>query len=79
MLAPAKNLLIDTKKNSICLKLAPVKTKKAKVTINIIEALRFLLPCYSKFLTTKGLIFLSFTLKNSKKSSMATSRNGTIN
>jgi len=77
-LAPAKNLLIETRKNSIYLKLAPVKTKKANVTINIIDALRFLLPCYSKFLTTKGLIFLSLVLKNNKKSRIATSRNGTI-
>ena len=59
MLAPAKNLLIDDKKNSIYLKLAPVKTKKANVTINIKDAFRFLLPCDSKFLITIDLIFLS--------------------
>lgn len=41
MFEPAKNLLIDIRKNSIYLKLAPVKTKKARVNINITDAFKF--------------------------------------
>ena len=74
--APEKNLLIDTKKNSIYLKFAPVNTKNANVTINIIEALRFLFPWLSKFLITISLIFLSFGLINKNKSKNAISKNG---
>lgn len=76
MFAPEKNLLIETRKNSIYLKLAPVNTKNAKVTINIIEAFRFLFPWLSKFLTTICLIFLSFGLKNKKMSKNTTSKIG---
>lgn len=78
MLAPAKNFVIETRKNSIYLKFAPVKIKKARVTINIMDDLRFLLPCVSKFFKTIGFIFLSFGLKNKKKFKNDLSKNGII-
>lgn len=34
----------DTMKNYICLKFAPVKTRKLKVTVNIKEVFKFLFP-----------------------------------
>ena len=64
--APEKNFVIDTRKNSICLKLAPVKMRKASVTMNMREDLRFLLPCASKFLKMMVSIFLSFGKRNMK-------------
>ena len=78
ILAPAKNLDIETKKNSIYLKLAPVKIRKASVTINIIDDFKFLLPCVSKFLRTIGFIFISFGFKNKNKFKKACSRKGII-
>jgi hypothetical protein len=78
MFAPAKNLLIDTRKNSIYMKFAPVKTKNASVTINIMDAFKFLVPCVSKFLIIISLIFLSFGLSQRKKSRSQTSIKGTM-
>lgn len=79
MLAPAMNLVIDTRKNSICLKFAPVKIKNANVTMNIMDDFKFLLPCVSKFFKTIGFIFLSLGFKNMKRFRKAISRKGMTN
>ena len=62
MFAPAKNLAIATKEYSIYLKLAPVKIRKARVIMNIIEDFKFFEPCVSKFFIMIDLSFLSLGL-----------------
>lgn len=49
----------ETRRKWIYLKLALENTRKLKVTVNMSEVLRFLLPCDLRFLRTMGFILWS--------------------